>query len=137
MKPRTAVGDGKGLRYNEGKIRVDLIPAEWTWALALVLTRGAIKYDARNWERGMSWSHCLGSITRHICKFICGERYDPETGCHHMAMAAWNCLALMTYDIRQIGQNDFVGDLIWLQACAVEPGPELKARMAKREGKMK
>jgi hypothetical protein len=98
--------DGGGLRYNADKVRLELIPPDWFWALGQVLTRGAIKYDTRNWERGMPWSTMIGCSLRHIVKFMCGERYDPETGCHHLAHAAWNCLALMTYDIRKIGQND-------------------------------
>lgn len=94
--------DGGGLRYDIGKNRLDLIPGEWTWALADVLSMGAVKYTERNWERGMQWSKVLGCILRHITKFLMGERYDDETGCHHLAMAAWNCLALMSYDIRGI-----------------------------------
>lgn len=126
-------GDGEGLRYNDGKNRVELIPAIWTWSLGMVLTRGAIKYETRNWERGMSWAYCLGSCSRHILKFMCGERYDPESGCHHLAHAAWNCLALMTYDIRGIGQNDMgVDNLHDLQMVAIEPGPEFKAMAAKK-----
>lgn len=92
--------DGGGLRYNEGKCRVELIPPEWPWALGMVLTRGAIKYADRNWERGMSWGYMVGSTLRHIFKFMCGERYDKESGNHHMAHAAWNCLGMMSYDVR-------------------------------------
>lgn len=130
--PAAPVADGGGLRYNDGKVKLELIPAEWTWALGLVLTRGAIKYAERNWERGMKWSYCVGCIGRHVVKFLTGERYDKETGCHHLAHAAWNCLALMTYDIREIGENDLAGngDLKWIEKVAVEPGPELLARMA-------
>ena|ERR1035437_1106545 len=128
------VADGGGLRHNSGKVQLELIPAEWTWALAMVLTRGAAKYAPRNWERGMKWSYPVGCALRHIAKFVCGERYDKETGCHHLAMAAWNCLALMTYDIRGIGENDLgPADVNWLEQVAAEPGPELKARMAKNE----
>jgi hypothetical protein len=125
--------DGGGLRHNAGKVQLELIPAGWTWALGLVLTRGAAKYAERNWERGMRWAYPVGCAMRHITKFICGERYDKETGCHHLAMAAWNCLALMTYDIRKIGQNDLgVGSLEELDACAVAPGAELQALLDKK-----
>jgi hypothetical protein len=95
-----------GLRFDDGKNRLDLLPPEWTWALGDVMTRGAKKYAVRNWELGMAWGKVIGCTLRHIAKFLFGERYDPETGCHHMAMAAWNCLTLMTYDIREIGEND-------------------------------
>lgn len=97
---------GGGLRHNKGKNRLDLIPPEWTWGLGNLLTIGSWKYAARNWERGLSWGDTVGCAKRHVEKFLAGERYDPETGCHHMLMAAWNCLVLMTMDLRGIGDND-------------------------------
>lgn len=121
--------DGGGLRYNAGKNQVELIPPEWIWGLAMVLTRGAAKYAVRNWEGGMAWSYLVGCAFRHTLKFICGERYDEETGCHHMFMAAWNCCALATYDIREVGENDLVGELGWLAKVAQQPGPALQKIM--------
>lgn len=105
-----------GLRHDTGKVRLDLIPPEWTWALGTVLTRGAAKYEARNWEKGMDWGRVLGPMKRHIETFVAGETYDPETRCHHLAMVAWNALALMSFDIRGIGTND-LGDaaMEWLK----------------------
>jgi len=98
--------DGGGLRHNANKTRLELVPPEWTWAEADVTTKGSYKYDERNWERGMKWSIMIGCVGRHIAKFLIGERYDAETGCHHLAMAAWNILALMSYDLRNIGERD-------------------------------
>jgi hypothetical protein len=121
------VTDGGGLRFSIGKNKIDLVPPEWVWGLGMVLSRGAAKYATRNWERGMAWSEVLGPMFRHAFKFICGERYDPETGCHHMAMVAWNALVLMSYDIRHIGHNDMVGKMEWLSLVATNPGPELQA----------
>lgn len=94
------------LRYDEGKIRYDLLPADSIQELARVYTKGAAKYAERNWEKGMSWSRCFGSLMRHAWAFWRGETHDQETGCHHMAMAAWNCLALCSYDMRQIGEDN-------------------------------
>lgn len=132
--PAAVAGDGGGLRYNDGKVQLELIPPEWTWALGVVLTRGAIKYATRNWERGMKWSYCVGCIGRHLVKFLCGERYDLETGCHHLAHVAWNALALMSYDVRGVGENDLrgTGDLKWIEAVAVDPGPELLRRITEK-----
>lgn len=106
--------DGGGQRLNAGKNKMELTPSEWEWALADVTTQGSKKYAERNWELGMKWSTMIGCMKRHIAKFQAGERYDgPEfsiengtTGCHHLAMVAWNALALMTYDLREIGDND-------------------------------
>lgn len=108
LAPKVTPGstDGGGSRHNAGKLRIDLLPVEWTWALADVMTRGSLKYEVRNWERGMAWSVMVGCTFRHLFKFLCGEQYDKETGCHHLGMAAWNVLALMSYDLRGIGTND-------------------------------
>lgn len=129
--------DGGGLRYNSGKVKVELLPPEWELALGIVMTRGAEKYEMRNWERGMSWGTMLGCARRHMLRFALGERHDRDTGCHHLAMAAWNLLALMTYDIREIGTNDMVA---WAKemdelakVLAIEPGPDFKAAVAARQ----
>ncbi len=94
------------LRYDEGKLRYDLLPHDGLEELVRVYTKGAAKYADRNWEKGMSFSRCLGSLMRHTWKFWSGETHDPETGCHHMAMAAWNAIALCVYDLRKVGTDD-------------------------------
>ena len=99
----------KGLRYNAGKLRMDLLPIEWTVGLSKVLTAGAAKYAARNWEQGLSYTDTIGCARRHEAKYLSGEMYDDGpggTGCHHLLLAAWNYLALVTFDIRGVGTND-------------------------------
>lgn len=96
------------LRYDAGKLRYDLLPVDSLEELTRVYTVGAKKYADHNWEKGMSWSRCLGSLMRHTWKFWRGEDYDEETGCHHMAMAAWNAMALCSYSMRKVGVDDRV-----------------------------
>lgn len=55
----------KGLRYNSGKLRYDLVHPEAHEGMIKVLTYGAIKYEDRNWERGMAWSNVIASMKRH------------------------------------------------------------------------
>lgn len=130
--------DGGGLRYNDGKNRLDLNPPEWAWGLGMVTTRGSVKYKERNWERGMKWSTMVGCAARHVGKFLVGIRYDEETGCHSLYMAAWNLLALATYDIRGIGENDLPSlDMKFLNATAIAPKGEAyfpKKKKRKRKG---
>lgn len=117
MEPGERLGqgrDGGGFRMDAGKNRIELLPPEWLWALADVMTQGSKKYPARNWEQGMDWSSMIGCMYRHIAKFQAGQRYDGKkfdkklgtTGCHEMAMVAWNALALLVYDLRGIGNNN-------------------------------
>lgn len=100
------MADNGGLRYDDGKPRIDLIPPEFVFGLSDVLTQGAQKYAERNWERGMDYSRCFGSLMRHAWKFWLGEDVDAESGYHHMLHVAWNAMALFTYATRGIGVDD-------------------------------
>jgi hypothetical protein len=96
----------KGLRFDEGKNRLDLIPSEWILGLGRVLTMGANKYEPRNWELGMDWSRVEGSLRRHDAAFWGGENIDPESGLPHPLHTAWNALALYSYLERGLGDDD-------------------------------
>lgn len=89
--------EDKGLRFNEGKTRHDLVPQFAQEQYARVLTKGAEKYAERNWERGMKWSKVLASMKRHILAFESGEDYDKETGLLHMAHVMCNAGFLAEY----------------------------------------
>jgi len=96
-------------RFSEGKIRHDLVAP---WALneiARVYTYGTIKYSDDNWWKGLRWKRdVFGCILRHAWKWFRGERNDDESGLHHLAHAAWNCMALMEYERNKIGIDDRV-----------------------------
>jgi hypothetical protein len=91
------VNKEEGLRYNQGKLRYDLLEPFAIQELVRVFTKGAEKYAPHNWLKGMDWSKIVASLKRHIAAFEQGEDLDVETGCFHMAHAAWNALALVSY----------------------------------------
>lgn len=95
----TSVDDQKhkGLRYNEGKLRYDLVHPWSHEQMVKVLTAGSKKYKPRNWESGMSWSTVLASLERHLQAIKKGEDYDPETGELHAAHLACNAHFLTAY----------------------------------------
>jgi len=95
-----------GLRYNAGKVACDLLPPAATLALAEVYTKGAEKYSPNNWRLGMRYGICIGAAFRHIFAWLSGEDIDEETKCHHLAMAAWNCLAIVQWQIDKVGEDD-------------------------------
>jgi len=103
-------GDGKGMRFSEGKLRLDLFPMDARIELARVFTIGALKYEPNNWLRGMKWSDLAGPLERHWAKFMIGQNVDEETGCSHLALIAWNALALLTYQMRDLGTDDLGRD---------------------------
>lgn len=98
--------DGGGERKDDGKPRVDLLPADAMLYLGQVYAAGARKYTDRNWERGMAYRKMLGPLMRHLFKWMIGERTDPETGLLHMGHVAWNALGLLSYELRNIINDD-------------------------------
>lgn len=97
-----------GLRFDQGKPRYDLLPADGIDTLVKVYTFGAQKYADRNWEKGMEWSKCLGPLKRHLAAWEMGEEVDKESGLPHMAHVVWNAMALLVYGLRKVGTDNRV-----------------------------
>ena len=96
-KITATTGKGKGLRFNQGKLRYDLVEPRAHRDMVEVLTDGANKYFDRNWENGLSWTSVLASLKRHIAAIERGEDRDPESGRLHIAHAACNVHFLNTF----------------------------------------
>lgn len=87
----------KGLRFNTGKTKHELVPAFAQEQYARVLTRGAEKYGKGNWEKGMPWTTVIASLKRHLNAIEAGEDFDKETGEYHAAHLMCNAAFLMEY----------------------------------------
>jgi len=87
----------KGLRFNDGKLRYDLVTPYALEKMTEVMTMGAKKYAERNWEKGMEWSKVLASMKRHIAAFEMGEDFDQESNLLHMAHVMCNAHFLTEY----------------------------------------
>ena len=85
-----------GLRYNQDKLRYDLVPPSANEALAEVLTHGAKKYAERNWEKGLTWMSVIASIERHTAEFKKGNDFD-ESGLLHAKHALANWAFIIEY----------------------------------------
>lgn len=96
-KPKEETPSNKGLRYNTGKLRYDLVHPFAHEQLVKVLTLGANKYAERNWEKGMAWSNVIASGERHLAAIKAGEDYDKETGLLHAAHLGCNAHFLTAY----------------------------------------
>jgi hypothetical protein len=94
------------VKYDNDKIRYDLLPPEGVEAVAVILTGGAVKYTARNWEQGMDWSRPFGACLRHLFAWWRGEDRDPDTGKSHLWHAATNIFFLIAYEARGSGTDD-------------------------------
>lgn len=93
----SAVETGK--KDDEGKLRFDLVDAEFEEQLAAVLTAGANKYGANNWQKVEdAKNRYYAALRRHIAAWRKGEQVDAETGIDHLAHAAANIMFLLHLD---------------------------------------
>ena len=99
-------GGKEGVKFDQGKLRMDLLPTDALEALARILTDGAEKYGARNWEKGMAWSRSYAALQRHLLAWWGGQDNDPESGHPHLWHVLTNAVFLTSYQIREIGEDD-------------------------------
>lgn len=95
-----------GQKFDSDKLRYELLPPELLEEVARVLTFGAHKYSARNWELGMAWSRPFAALMRHMWAWWRGEEKDPETGYSHLSHAACCIAFLLSYEARNVGTDD-------------------------------
>lgn len=96
----------EGVKFDQGKLRMELLPPDALEALARILTDGAVKYNERNWEKGMSWSRPYAALLRHLLAFWRGQDIDPESGHPHLWHVLCNAVFLTSYQIRSAGKDD-------------------------------
>lgn len=76
--------------------------------LANVYGYGEQKYARFNYLKGYPWSLSIDALFRHLFAFLDGEDRDPETGLLHTAHVAWHALALTSFQLRGLGEDDRV-----------------------------
>jgi hypothetical protein len=86
-----------GTKKDDGKLRMDLLSPYSIEGLVGVLTKGAEKYDERNWEKGIKFGRVFAACMRHLLAWWRGEEHDPEDGQHHLDHAAANIHFLSHY----------------------------------------
>lgn len=124
-----------GRRDNKGKPRHSLRSPYADEGLAMVFTRGAVKYTVFgkcdcaipadhtpscasfkvvesgdwNWAKGLSWSETLDSLERHLVEFKKGKLLDDGpggTGLPHIDQIAWNAHVLSHFQKTGTGTDD-------------------------------
>jgi len=106
----------EGVKFDVEKTRMDLLPGDALFAIADILTSGAVKYEERNWEKGMKWGRPFGALMRHMWawwqgqgptnhSFLFGD-LDDETGRSHLWHAGCCIMFLIAFEMRGIGTDD-------------------------------
>lgn len=85
-----------GTKFDEDKVRMELLPFYPLWAIANVLTFGAKKYAPWNWTKGFLYSRLIGATMRHLGAWSSGEDKDPESKMSHLWHAAC-CLVFLIW----------------------------------------
>ena len=101
-----------GPKFDEGKLRWDLLPPEAVEGVIRAIEYGASKYSERSWEQGISYSRLFAATMRHLWAFWRGEDIDRESGLLHLDCAAANIAFLQTFHRRRMqGLDDRPGSL--------------------------
>jgi hypothetical protein len=99
------VSKTEGVKFDNGKLRFDLLPPDALAVVAAVLTYGAAKYDDRNWELGMDRARLRAARDRHTNARMLGQQEDPETGLPHLAHEAACTLMELALLLRGVGSD--------------------------------
>lgn len=109
----------EALKFDNGKLPMDLLDPEWMEGVAQVLQFGAQKYAAHNWRKGMEWSRLYAAIQRHLNAFAKGWEYDDETGLSHLLHAS--CGLMFLYEMQRYRRD--LNDMYWADKSKAELKP--------------
>lgn len=90
--------EARGMKADNGKPSVGLIPREFIEGVAMAFDYGAKKYGRHNYRQGLQVSRTLDAAMRHLIAFNDGENDDPESGLNHLYHAAAS-IAMCLYSL--------------------------------------
>lgn len=86
----------RGVKHDQEKLRMDLLPFDALEEIARVLTYGAKKYNPDNWKKvPNAKARYEAALLRHYAAYQRGEAKDPESGLSHLAHLGCNALFLI------------------------------------------
>ena len=88
----------KGMKFDEDKLRYDLIPPEVLLWLAELYTHGAKKYAPDNWKK-VSIEKYIAAFYRHFNDWRLGIDLDKDSSMHHLKHALWNIATIAWLEI--------------------------------------
>lgn len=91
-------GFGKDYAIHNPKLQYSLIPPTALAECAKGWTAGADIHPLDHWKT-LEHSVFIDKIFRHLQQYRMGETHDTETGVHHLACCANNCMMLCEKDL--------------------------------------
>lgn len=99
MKPTSSNPLSVSKKDNFGKLRYDLVEAEFEEQLAKALTYGAGKHGPDDWKHTDDPINAYyAALRRHLAAWRKGETVDSESGLNHLAHVAANVMFLMHFE---------------------------------------
>ena len=94
----------EGVKYDQEKLRWDLLPMGPIREIIKVLMHGSAKYDDHNWQKvalgKQGDARYYNAAMRHLDDwYSCEEKLDPESGLNHLAHAVCCLLFLLWFDM--------------------------------------
>lgn len=97
----------KGIKFDQDKIRLDLVDPIFIENVGRVLTFGAKKYSAYSWQAvDDAPNRYYAAAMRHLLAYKRGEQFDAESGLTHLSHAATNLMFLDYFERHARTQGD-------------------------------
>lgn len=95
-----------GVKHDQGKAPISLIPSVAILGMAQVFAFGAKKYGKHNFRKGMDHTRVLDAAVRHLLAVMNGEDTDPESGHPHWAHALCSIAMYAYFKTAGVGADD-------------------------------
>ena len=90
----------------DGKVRMELLPFPELEEIAKVLTAGAKKYGANNWQYlEDGYERYKGALLRHLTEVEKGNVFDEDTGCMHAAQVVCNAMFMLHFKMEELKKH--------------------------------
>jgi hypothetical protein len=97
----------EGVKFDDKKLRVDLVPPEVVLAVSQILTHGARKYDDTNWKKGIAFNRVYRAALTHLYAYMLGDEQDKDSGLPHLWHSLCNLVFLVYYDYHHEKYKEF------------------------------
>jgi hypothetical protein len=101
------MGTEAGVKLDEGKLLMSLMPHEAIVGLAEVMTFGANKYTPNGWKTvPNAKARYEDALLRHYFAYKSGEQNDPESGLSHLKHILTNVAFLIYFEENNIEDDE-------------------------------